>query len=123
MKKLLASLVILSVVFLSGCPKLEQDAYNVIIAAKGFTDSIKLQHPECASGAKTTVCVDLAKAIAAKDLIIDAVETYCSGPNFNATGSCDAPAKGTPAYTQAVAKLNSAIASYNQVSTDLKGVL
>jgi hypothetical protein len=123
MKKLSAIAIGTLVLFLSGCPKIEQDAYNVVIAAKGFTDSIKVQHPECATGAKSTVCADLAKAIAAKDLIIDAVEVYCSGPNFNAKGSCDAPAKGTPTYTQAVAKINAAIASYNQTSTDLKGVL
>jgi len=65
----------------------------------------------------------LAKAIAAKDLLIDAVEVYCAGPEFNGGGKCDPPAKGTPAYDQVIAKLNAALASYEQSETDLKGVL
>jgi len=31
--------------------------------------------------------------------------------------------KGTPAYDQVIAKLNAALASYEQSETDLKGVL
>jgi hypothetical protein len=102
-------------------------AYDLAIAAKAFTDKIKSQHPECATAAgvpgSSTLCVDLARAISAKDTLIDAAEIYCAGPNFNGGGSCDPPAPGTPALTQATAKLNAAMASYSAFESDLKGVL
>jgi hypothetical protein len=109
-------------ILLAGCPKLVQNAYSVIVGAKAFTDQIAMQHPECATGVVSTVCVDLRKAVSAKDALIDAVEIYCAGPNFNSGGACDEPAKGTPAAAQATAKLQAAIASWNQAQLDLKGV-
>ena len=108
--------------FWAGCPKVSSTAYDLVVGAKAFTDTTAKQHPEC-STATTAVCVDLKKAVAAKDSLIDALEVYCAGPDFNAGGACDEPAKGTPAATQATAKLQAAIAAWNQASTDLKGVL
>jgi len=121
-------IAVLALLFVSlgstGCPQVERTAYNTVVAAKAFTDKIKSQHPECPSfGNRSVLCADLAKAIAAKDLLIDAVEVYCAGPAFNGGGKCDPPAKGTPAYDQVIAKLNAALASYEQSETDLKGVL
>lgn len=111
------------VLFLAGCPAVERSAYNTVVAAKAFTDKTKSQHPECTIGNNSTVCVDLAKAVAAKDTLIDAIEVYCAGPNFNGGGSCDPPAKGTSAYQQAVNKLNAAISTYGISEADLKGVI
>lgn len=124
MKKTLALLPAVAL-FLAGCPLSppERIAYETVVAAKAFTDKTKQQHPECATGATSTVCIDIAKAVSAKDALITAAEDYCAGPDFNATGSCNPPAKGTPAATQAIAKLNAAVASYNQIAAELKGVL
>ena len=109
---------------LMGCTPLERTAYNTIVAAKAFLDNEKAAHPECATGSVTTVCTDLAKATSAKDLLIDAVEVYCSSPDFDKNGAACSPlAKGTPASQQAIAKLNAAIVSYNQAATDLKEVI
>ena len=116
----LAILVALAVC-IAGCTPIERSAYNTIVGAKAFLDQEKLSHPECAT-ATTEICVDLKKAVASKDLLIDALEVYCSGPQFEAGGACQAPQKGTAAYDQAVAKLQAAIAAYNQVAADLKGV-
>lgn len=100
--------------------------YNLVVAAKGFTDNVRAKHPECLGAVNTApsvVCADLRKAIGAKDLLIDAMEIYCAGPVFNAGGSCSPPAPGTDSYTQASAKLNAAMAGYSQIDSDLKGVL
>ena len=101
----------------------ERTAYETVVAARAFIDRTKLQHPECASTPTTAVCVDLQKATAAKDTLIDVIEVLCAGPNFTSGQSCDFPKKGTPAYDQAIAKMNAALTSYNQTATDLKGVL
>ena len=107
---------------IAGCTPVERSAYNTVVAAKAFLDTERKVHTECVPGATSTVCVDIAKAVAAKDLLIDAITIYCSGPDFNNGGACNAPKKGTPGYDQAVAKLQAAIANYNQVAADLKAV-
>ncbi len=107
---------------LIGCTSLEKQAYNVIVGAKAFLDAEKKMHPECTTES-TTLCADLAQATRAKDGLIDAAEIYCSGPQFEAGGACQPPAKGTPASDQAIAKLKAAISLYNQTAADLKGVI
>lgn len=115
--------ILAMVALLAGCTPLERQAYEAVVASKAFLDSAKSKHPECATGGSTAVCTDLAKATAAKDTLIDAVEVYCAGPDFNAGNACNPPAKGTPAAVQATAKVQAALAAYNQTAADLKGVL
>ena len=119
MRKALPGLLI-SVLLLAGCTPLERSAYNTVVAAKGFLDSEKQAHPECATGATSTVCVDIQKAVGAKDLLIDAITVYCSGPDFNNGGACNAPDLHTAAGVQAEAKLRAAITNYKQIAADLK---
>jgi hypothetical protein len=121
MKRFLPILAVIAL--LAGCTPLERQAYEAVVASKAFLDSAKAKHPECMTGATSTVCVDLSKATAAKDTLIDAVEVYCAGPNFNSGGQCNPTAKGTPAAVQATAKVQAALAAYNQTAGDLKGVL
>lgn len=125
------ALVLPLLLCLAGCPPIEQDAYKTVVASKAFLDSVKAKHPECAAAAaspsfvvaNSTLCADLKKATAAKDLLIDAGETYCGGPQFDAGGACQAPAKGTSVSDQAMAKLKAALTGYTQAEADLKGVL
>ena len=121
MRKALPGLLI-SVLFLAGCTPLERSAYNTVVAAKGFLDSEKQAHPEYTTGATSTVCVDIQKAVGAKDLLIDAITVYCSGPDFNNGGACNAPDLHTAAGVQAEAKLRAAITNYKQIAADLKAV-
>ena len=115
--------VLLALILMIGCTdKLAQSAYVTIVGAKAATDKAKAQHPECPA-AGTTACTDITKAVAAKDALIDAMEVYCAGPDFDAGKGCDSPAKGTPAATQATAKVNAALASWTQASTDLQGAI
>lgn len=99
---------------------LANNAYDVVAGAKGYLDSERKQHPECATVPASDVCTRISQAVGAKDLIIDALSVYCGGPNFSNGGACDPPAKGTPAATQATAKLQSAISGYNIIAADLK---
>jgi hypothetical protein len=119
MKRLIPALVVAAVV-LSGCSPLERQAYNTVVAAKAFLDKEKSQHPECATVPNSTICDDLTKATGAKDALIDAITVYCSGPDFNASGACNAPDLHTAAGVNAEAKLRAAITNYNQIATDLK---
>jgi len=119
MKKL--NLLLLATLLVA-CTPLERSAYNTVVAAKAFLDTERAAHPECVPGVLSTTCVDIARAVAAKDLLIDAITVYCAGPDFGNGGACNAPAKGTAAYVQATTKLQAAIANYNQVSKDLKAV-
>lgn len=119
-KLVFAACITISVFSIFGCSPLEKQAYNVIVYSNAFLKSMKAQHPECTTS-QTPLCQKLSQAVAAKDLLIDATEQYCAGPDFNAGGKCNPPAKGTPAAQQAAAKLQSALASYEQIETDLKG--
>ena len=103
-----------------GCTPLERQAYNTVVGAKAFIGDQKKQHPECAT-VNSQICEYLSRATSAKDALIDAAEIYCSGPDFETGGVCNAPKKGTPAYDTATAKLKAAIANYNQFEKDVKG--
>ena len=117
------ALIVLCALTLYTCTSVEKSAYNTVIAAKAFTDKIKAQHPECGPTNFSTLCVDLGKAIGAKDILIDAIEIYCAGPAFDGGGSCIPPMKGSSAYMQANAKLDAALSLYGQAEKDLKGVI
>lgn len=107
-----------------GCTSLEKQAYRTVVGAKAFIDAEKRQHPECVSGLQSTACAYLVRATSAKDALIDALEVYCAGAQFDqGSGPCQPPTKGTPAYVQGEAKLKAAIATYEQAEKDLKGAL
>lgn len=105
------------------CTPMEKQAYDTVVAAKAFIDAEKKIHPECTPTTTSSFCSNLTRATSAKDALIDAAEIYCSGPQFEAGGPCQPPAKGTPAYQQAQDKLKAAIAAYKQVEKDVKGAV
>lgn len=122
MRKLLA-IILLSALALTACTSTEKAAYNTVVAAKAFLDSVKSKHPECGTGNTSVICGNLKRATAAKDLLIDAGEIYCGGAQFDKGGPCQPPAKGTPQAPQMLAKLKAALSGYNQTENDLRGVL
>jgi len=113
---------IIAVAFMKSCTPVERDAYQAIVSSRAFLRSVSQQHPECAS-ASSPVCTYLSQAVSAKDLLIDATEAYCAGPDFDNGGSCNPPAKGTPKAIQLQAKLSAAVRGYNQAAADLKGAI
>ena len=120
MVRLKTAVLLLAVLFIAGCTPLERSAYQTVVAAKAFLDQERASHPECSSTPETTVCHDLAQAVGAKDSLINALEVYCSGPQFENGGACQPPDKHTAAGVQAIGKLKAALANYNQISADLK---
>ena|SRR5712664_1971656 len=134
--RIVASLAIalvpsLAVVLLVGCSPLERQAYNLVVGGKAALVDFRARHPECAATNPTglspvttaTACIANNRLTSAKDAIIDALEVYCSGKDFEAGGACNAPAKGTPGFDQAATKLKAAISSYEQIEKDVRGVL
>jgi protein involved in sex pheromone biosynthesis len=118
------SIVLLAALAMTACTSTERAAYNTVVAAKALLNSEKSAHPECtAASNNSALCVDLRKATDAKDLLVDAIEVYCGGAQFEAGGACQAPAKGTPRATQLIAKLKAALSSYSQTEKDLKAVI
>lgn len=119
MHRRVLALLLPLVLLISGCTPIERQAYNTIVGAKAFLDSMKAQHPEC-STSSSTLCDTIKRATYAKDALITATEIYCSGPQFEAGGVCNPPAKGTAAAQQVTAKLQAAITNYQSVESDVR---
>ncbi len=127
-----AALLCVAMIGLTGCPKFETQAYRGIVGAKAFTKSVGQAHAECgtrdandhwqSAHNKSETCVALDKAIAAKDVAIDLLETYCSSSQFDSGGACTPPTDKT-VKNQVEVKLRSAIAIYGQAEADLKNLL
>lgn len=118
MKRLIPA-ILLAAVLAAGCSPLERDAYNTAVGAKAFLDSEKDSN-NCATDASSKACGLIAQGVSAKDALLDAIAVYCAGPTFNAGGACNPPAKGTPAATQATAKLQAALTSYKTIAGEIK---
>ena len=118
MKRLIPA-ILLAASLAAGCSPLERDAYNTAVGAKAFLDSEKGSN-NCATDASSKACGLIAQGVSAKDALLDAIAVYCAGPTFNAGGACNAPAKGTPAATQATAKLQAALTNYKTIAGEIK---
>jgi hypothetical protein len=92
------------------------------VGAKTTTDSLKLKY---ACSAPTTVntatCAKITKVVAAKDLAIDALETYCAGPAFESGGACTPSADPTTAKNAQI-KVQAALTALQQYLLDIKGL-
>lgn len=140
MKKVFTASLLAFSICTAGCSPLEKNAYNTVVAAKGFLDSVRAAHPECREVSSTnpavvipaarvstqtessTVCHLLVQATAAKDLLIDAGEEYCAGGQFESGGACNAPKKGDPKFTILTDKLRASMNVYTAIERDLKGL-
>lgn len=123
MKKLIFLPLLL---FTLACPHqpLEQTARDAVATAKGYLESAKANHPECVpqpahpqvAPAASTMCSIINRGIAGKDLVIDALETYCANPDFDSKGGVCTPNK------DAEPKLRAALSNLNQILKDVKGI-
>lgn len=107
---------------LVGCTSFEKSARDSVAAANGVLIVLQRQNGQCRLDPSQPVCQKIKQGIAAQNLAIDALEVYCSGPGFEAGGSCQPP--NDPALKNAAeVKLTAAIASLNAVVLDLKGLV
>lgn len=119
-------------ILMIGCSPLERQAYNIVVGSKAALVKYRSNHPECgtfdavtgmSAATKIYECSLNNRLTAAKDLVIDAAEIYCSGKDFENGGACNPPSKNSPGYQQAVDKLRSAIASYESVERDFNNAV
>lgn len=106
------------------CPPsqpLEQTARDTVATAKGYLDSAKSHHPECAAPADASTpqsvnCQVIAKGVAAKDSVIDALNVYCASPDYSNNGGPCVPNKDLQS------KLQAALDDLNRTITDVKAI-
>lgn len=97
---------------------LEQRARDGIAAATGFLSNAQSQyHDQCVAALDGTVCQTINKGIAAQNITIDALRTYCA---FAKGDPLDNPCK--PVATAADA-LKSALSNLTGIVNDVKGLV
>lgn len=128
---LLVLLASMTMLWLSGCglikKPIEVQAYRTVVGAKAFLDHSCGEHPtECNVGQDGKIecpagdfCAVLNKAVGSKDLVIDAAEVYCAGPDFESGGTCNPPQDKTM-KDQLARKLSAAIGGYSQTAADVR---
>lgn len=118
-------IVLLTAVLMIGCAGLrtsvnkqpaQETARDAVATAKGYLDSAKAKHPECPASVDLTTCKFLARATAAKDTVIDAVNAYCGSVEYDSMGGPCA------ANSSLEAKLSSAMSDLRQSIADVKGI-
>lgn len=100
---------------MTGCQPIEKTARDSVATAKGYLDSAKQHHPECAAGGHGANCDIIARGVGAKDAVIDAVQIYCASPNYDAGAPCT-PNKDTEP------KLKEALKRLDQIMGDVKAL-
>lgn len=131
MKKYLV--VILATICLSGCgfwhvcsdptkcTPVEQQARNISAALEGTIIAAQAKyHDSCVAKPSQTVCHQINNGVAAENILITSLETYCG---WSATvPPTDPNAKCVPVKT-AQAALNAALTNATTLTLELKGVL
>lgn len=112
MKRLI--IVLASVAFLASCNDFAGKSAKTIAAASAFINAENAQHAiSCNANPSQQVCQLLVRSSAAVNTAIDALETYCGGPQFAGGGNCQPHA----AYAD---KVNAAIMGLSQDVSDIK---
>lgn len=117
MKKLVLVAIVLGFTLsLTACPPIDEKTRDGVALAKGYLDSAKEKHPECAvPETHSAQCDVIAKGIAVKDSVIDALKVYCASESFDAGGTCQ-PNK------DALPKLKAALRDLNTIMADVKKI-
>ena len=118
MKKLLLLPLLL---FLTACPKFEQNARDTAAALGGAVTAAQTQHQtECVATPTGSTCVLINKAVAAQNTLITGIEAYCGWKA--GILPTDPSATCVPVNT-AKAGLQAAIDNANTFIGQLKGVI
>lgn len=114
MKSLSLTLILACTLALTGCQPIEKTARDSVAAAKGYLDSAKAHHPECATnGGHGANCDIIARGVGAKDAVIDAVQVYCASSSYDSGSPCSPNKDAEP-------KLKAALQSLDQIMTDVR---
>lgn len=97
---------------------LEQRARDGIAAATGFLSSAQTQyHDQCAAAPTGAACVTIHKGVAAQNIAIDALKTYCAFGNGDSLDSICKP------VANSADALKSALSNLSGIITDVKGLV
>lgn len=120
MKTIALALIFLSAIFLKSC-HLEKQARDTSAALQGVLVASQAKyHDSCVANPKQLTCLEINRGVAANDLLITAVETYCG---WSVTmPPADTKAKCVPVQS-AQAGLNAAIANASSLTQEIKGLL
>lgn len=112
----------LTLLLSAGCSPLEVQARNAAAAAQGFIQQAQKNHQaECnATPTKPFPCQMINQAVAAQNLLIDAIEQYCGWP-AGAQPPADAVNHACAKNVSAQQRLQAAVDSVNQIIKDYKG--
>jgi len=130
-KRKLLPLIVLLLALTAGCQHqppsgapaptpvtLEQRARDGIAAATGFLSSAQTQyHDQCVAAPTGAACVTIHKGVAAQNVAIDALKTYCA---FGKSDPLDSTCKPV---ANAADALKSALSNLSSIITDVKGLV
>ncbi len=117
MKKLLAVLPLM--LLMAGCD-VAKSSRDGIASAKGALDAYKAEY-QCNTATPQAACGKVQSAVALKDLAIDALTVYCSGPGFDSGGPCQ-PSPDKDKKQVAALKLQAVMKQLNQIMKDLQSL-
>jgi len=122
MKRVGIGVLLLSVLFLTACPAIEQNARDTAAALNGAIVSAQAQYnSQCKGEPGAKECVIINQAADAQNALITATEAYC-GWSTTAPPPDPATTKCVPVRS-AQAGLRTAIANANLLITELKGIV
>lgn len=114
-------IILISLLALTGCTSLEKNARDTAAVAQGLIVAAQAKYlTTCQAKPTQTVCVDINKAVAAQNILITSIETYCGWSTISPPS--DPNTACVPVKTAATA-LQSAINNLGPFITELKGVL
>ena len=113
---------VLFLLMLWACSPVDQQARDVIAGAKGAITAAEAQHPECSplrhpENQQQAACVTIAKAIAAENTAIDALNLYCNfSPSDPGSQQCER-------VQSAQDFLKNSLLSLQTITGDVKGLV
>jgi len=108
---------VVPLLLLAGCD-LAKSSRDGIASAKGALDAYKAEY-QCGTPQATAACGKVQAAVGVKDLAIDALTIYCSGPGFDTGGPCQ-PSPDKDKKQVAALKLQALMKELNQIMRDLQ---
>ena len=121
MKHFLAITVLMSLLVLVGCPKLESNARDTAAALGSVLSQAQAQYQlQCQTDKTQKVCTVINHGIDAQNLLITSVEAYCGWTAGQVPGDPNAKCIPVKSATQG---LQSAVNNANQFITELKPLI
>jgi hypothetical protein len=109
--------LLITCLFLVGCQPLQQTARDSVAVAKGVIETAQQEYlPRCLSSPTDTPCEIIKDAVAAQNLVIEALNLYCAGSDSWVSGApCNPTDAVEPRLREALSQLNIIIANVKEL--------